>query len=164
MIIPVLYERQKQRGGYLTHADMASVADELGVSLHRINALVTFFPHFKTEPPAEVEVHICRDMSCHLNGSESLIRRMEKWAEATHGKKVEVCGVSCLGRCDRPPAAMVNDQLVASGTEGDLRSVVDAIIKGDTPTVNSDWELAKAKVWRLGHGHLSGQASLRDGP
>ena len=146
MIIPALHERQHQRGGYLTHADMQAVAEELGVPLHRINALVTFFPHFKTEPPAKVEVHICRDMSCHLNGSESLIRRMDQWAEATHGKAVEVCGVSCLGRCDRPPAAMINEQLVASSTEGDLRSVVDAIIRGETPRVNTDWELAKDKV------------------
>jgi NADH:ubiquinone oxidoreductase subunit F (NADH-binding)/NADH:ubiquinone oxidoreductase subunit E len=146
MIIPALYERQKQRGGYLTHADMKAVADELGVPLHRVNALVTFFPHFTTEPPPKVELHVCRDMSCHLNGSVPLTQRLQDWAAKKHGSAVHVCGVSCLGRCDRAPAAMINEQLIASGNEQHLRAAVDAIMEGREPKVDSDWDLAKQKV------------------
>ncbi len=146
MIIPALNERQQRRGGYLTDADMKGVAEELGVPLHRINALVTFFPHFRTDPPPKVEVHVCRDMSCHLNGAVPLTERLHDWAEQTHGDAVEVCGVSCLGRCDRPPAAMVNEQLVASSNEDDLRTTIDAIMAGREPKVDTDWELAKSKV------------------
>jgi NADH:ubiquinone oxidoreductase subunit F (NADH-binding)/NADH:ubiquinone oxidoreductase subunit E len=146
MIIPALNERQKQRGGYLTHADMQAVATDLGVPMHRVNALVTFFPHFQTEPPPKVEVHVCRDMSCHLNGAVPLTERLHDWAQQKHGSAVEVCGVSCLGRCDRPAAAMVNEQLVASSSEKDLQAAVDAIMEGRQPRVDTDWELAKEKV------------------
>jgi formate dehydrogenase/bidirectional [NiFe] hydrogenase diaphorase subunit len=146
MIIPALNERQKQRGGYLTDADMKAVAEDLGVPMHRVNAVVTFFPHFSTEPPPKVEVHVCRDMSCHLHGAVPLTKKLRDWAEKKHGDEVEVCGVSCLGRCDRPPAAMVNEQLIASGKEEDLRSAVDAIMEGREASVDSDWELAKEKV------------------
>ncbi|MCP4887953.1 MAG: NADH-quinone oxidoreductase subunit L [Planctomycetaceae bacterium] len=151
MIIPALYERQKQRGGYLTHADMQSVAEDLGVPMHRVNALVTFFPHFSTEPPPKVEVHVCRDMSCHLNGAVPMTEGLQKWAREKHGEQVEVCGVSCLGRCDRAPAAMVNEQLIASGKTEDLQAAVDAIVEGKTPQVDTDWELAKDKVgkWEM---------------
>ena len=104
-IIPALYDRQQQRGGYLTDADMRTVADRLNVPLYRIQSLVTFFPHFRTTPPAAVEVHICRDMSCHLRNSLKTIHHIESWAKSEFGDKVEVHGVSCLGRCDRAPAA-----------------------------------------------------------
>lgn len=146
MIIPALYQRQKKRGGYLTDADMKSVADELGVPLHRVNSLVTFFPHFTTEPPPKVEVHVCRDMSCHLNGAVPMTERLAAWAEQKYGDEVEVCGVSCLGRCDRPPAVMINEQLVASGSDQSLQAAVTAIMDDKPPKLNSDWELAKAKV------------------
>ncbi|MFK8115506.1 MAG: NAD(P)H-dependent oxidoreductase subunit E [Rubripirellula sp.] len=146
MIIPALNERQKQRGGYLTDGDMKTVADELGVPLHRVNALVTFFPHFTTEPPPKVEVHVCRDMACHLNGAVDMIGELQEWAEKKHGHDVEVCGVSCLGRCDRPPAVMVNEQLVAAGTKEGLISTIDKVVAGEEPEFDSDWELAKEKV------------------
>lgn len=146
MIIPALNERQKQRGGYLTDADMKAVAEELDVPMHRVNALVTFFPHFTTEPPPKVEVHVCRDMSCHLNGSVAMINKVHDWASEKHGDQVEVCGVSCLGRCDRPPAMMVNEQLIASGTEEDLKSAIDSLIAGEDYAFDTDWELAKAKI------------------
>lgn len=146
MIIPALYERQKRRGGYLTDADMKAVAEDLGVPLHRVNAVVTFFPHFNLEPPPKVELHICRDMSCHLNGSVPLTERLKRWAAEEHGEAVEVCGVSCLGRCDRAPAAMINERLVASGDEARLKEAVTAIIDDREPMVDSDWDLAKQKV------------------
>lgn len=148
MIIPALYERQKQRGGYLTRSDMKSVADKLGVPLHRINALVTFFPHFRTDPPPMVDVRICRDMSCHLNGSVDTASRLSDWAAGKYGDDVSVCGVSCLGRCDRPPATMINEQLIASGSDDQLKAAVDAVMAGKEPNVNTDWELAKTKVGR----------------
>lgn len=151
MIIPALYERQKQRGGYLTRADMQAVADDLGVPMHRVNALVTFFPHFRTDPPPKVEVHICRDMSCHLRGAVPMTEQLQQWAQQEHGDAVEVCGTSCLGRCDRAPAAIVNEQLVAATDEAKLREVITAALADRPADVSTDWELAEAKVgsWDL---------------
>ncbi|KAA1261735.1 NADH-quinone oxidoreductase subunit 1 [Rubripirellula obstinata] len=146
MIIPALYERQKKRGGYLTSADMHNVADELGVPLHRVNSLVTFFPHFRTDPPPKVTVHVCRDMSCHLHGGVELKDKLTQWATQTHQQNVEVCGVSCLGRCDRAVAAMVNDNLVAATDLDRLKRVVDDLMDDRTPSYDSDAELVTPKV------------------
>lgn len=157
MIIPALYDRQKKRGGYLTKADMRAVADELGVPLHRVNSLVTFFPHFRTDPPPKVSVHVCRDMSCHLNGSVAMTNKLSDWAARQHGNNVEVCGVSCLGRCDRPVAAIVNEELVATADFDRLTEVVDTILAGKTPQFNTDEELAKAKVGKWDMDIYGGQ-------
>ncbi len=111
MIIQALNRYQKNRGGYLTEKDMHAVADELQVPLYKVQELVTFFPHYRTTPPPCVEVHVCRDMACHLRGSVPAIEQLEAWAHDTYGDKVHVSGVSCLGRCDRAPAALVNEKL-----------------------------------------------------
>ncbi len=114
MIIPALHERQDARGGYLTDADLRAVADEVGVPMHRVYAVVSFFPHFRMDPPPKVEVHVCRDMSCHRRGSVAMIDSLHEWAEHQYGEQVEVCGVSCLGRCDRAPAALINDNCLSA--------------------------------------------------
>jgi len=148
LIIPALHAYQQRRGGYLTKADMGAVAAETGLPLYRIHSVVSFFPHFRTEPPPKVQVHVCQDMACHRNGALQRIDEIKTWSRAEHGDEVQICGVSCLGRCDRPPAAMINDQLIAGSDSTRLRAEITAVLKGQMPHVDSDWELAKEKVGR----------------
>ncbi|KAA5543900.1 NADH-quinone oxidoreductase subunit L [Roseiconus nitratireducens] len=148
MIIPALHERQNARGGYLTSADMAAVAAEINQPLHRIQAVVSFYPHFRTEPPPKACVKICRDMACHLNGSVSMTERMKAWCQQEHGAEVEVEGVSCLGRCDRPPAATINDQLITAGDEARMKAAITSVLRDEDPQPDLDWDLAEPKVGR----------------
>ncbi len=145
-IIPALHERQKNRGGYLTHADMESIAEEAGVPLHRVQAVASFFPHFRMDEPPKVEVHVCRDMSCHLNGSVRLRRRLAEWARDKYGPEVEIEGQSCLGRCDRAPAVIINESLFVGRSEAELKAAIDGYMTGNLVKPNSDWELAREKV------------------
>ncbi|EMI44349.1 NAD(P)H-dependent oxidoreductase subunit E [Rhodopirellula sp. SWK7] len=142
MIIPALHERQHQRG-YLTRSDLVEIAQECNVPLYRVNEVVSFFPHFRTTPPPKVVVEVCRDMTCHLRGSVPMIEQLSARAKNQFGEQVEVRGVSCLGRCDRAPAAMINEKLFACV---DSRRVEDAVIAGinDRKTrSDSDWDTAK---------------------
>lgn len=138
MIIPTLYRYQKRRGGYLTRDDLRRVASQLRVPLYRVQALVSFYPHFRTEPPRPVSLHICRDMSCHLRGSAAMIPALQRHGQDQHGDRVEVCGVSCLGRCDRAPAAMLNERLYVSRSEKELRQLIDSAVDGQLPQADSD--------------------------
>jgi len=151
MIIPALHERQHARGGYLTDADMRAVAEDVGVPLHRVNAVVTFFPHFRTDPPPKVQVHVCRDMSCHRRGSVMMIERLTQWAKKNHGTDVEVCGVSCLGRCDRAPAVIINEELFVDRRDDELREAINCFIADQPANPDTDWELAKPKIgtWEM---------------
>jgi NADH:ubiquinone oxidoreductase subunit F (NADH-binding)/NADH:ubiquinone oxidoreductase subunit E len=152
-IVPALKTRQTARGGYLTEPDMKAVAEQFGVPMHRVEALVTFFPHFSTEPPPKVALHVCRDMTCHLNGSVAMTEKVHDWAQQKHGDTVHVCGVSCLGRCDRPPAAMVHAAgvtdgeklLVARGAQ-DLMDAIDALVDGRQPVLDTDAAHAQQQV------------------
>ena len=74
--------------------------------------MASFFPAFRQErnKPADVEVEVCRDMTCHLRGAAALLAADGLPALAaglsTPEREVRVEGVSCLGRCDRAPVAV----------------------------------------------------------
>lgn len=147
MIIQALNSRQRKHG-FLTEEDLQSVAEELGVRLHQVQALVSFFPHYRTEPPAKVEVHVCRDMSCHLRGSLPMIEQLKTWASDCHGADVHVSGVSCLGRCDRAPAALINEKLYVLRDAAELQTIVESHLNNQPLPANTDRELAASKVGR----------------
>src|SRR5579864_6749663 len=101
-LVPAL-QRIQHQFGYLKREELEQAARELEVPLYRLQAVASFFPHFRLSPPKKVVVSICRDMACHLAGAPAMIEGLRSLA----GENVEIRGVSCVGRCDRAPAACV---------------------------------------------------------
>ena len=98
----------QERIGYLKREDLESLSARLDVPLHRIHEVVSFFPHFRLHPPPPVEVHVCRDIACHLRGAPGCVAALEAVANEFGGEaRVKVESVSCLGRCDGAPAALI---------------------------------------------------------
>jgi NADH:ubiquinone oxidoreductase subunit F (NADH-binding)/NADH:ubiquinone oxidoreductase subunit E len=107
MIVPALLEIQN-RYGYLPPEELEFLALRAHVPLYRVQELTTFFPHFRREPPPRVSLHICQSMTCHLRGAPALLQSARQMAQQKGANQLEVCGVSCLGRCDRAPVAIVS--------------------------------------------------------
>lgn len=104
MIVQALHAIQ-ERHGYLPRKELVHLADRIDAPLFRIEEVASFFPHFRKTPPPELEVRICRDMACCLRGSHKLAEQLRTTLKDKPGWSV--CEVSCLGRCDRAPAAIV---------------------------------------------------------
>ena len=68
MIVKQLRAIQEHHG-YLPKEQIVKLAAQLDVPLHRLHEVISFFPHFRLEPPPDVEVHVCRDQACHLRGA-----------------------------------------------------------------------------------------------
>jgi formate dehydrogenase/NADH-quinone oxidoreductase subunit F len=109
-LIPLLSDVQHERG-HLSEATLRELAHTHTIPLHRLQELVSFYPHFRTTPPPRVELAVCRDVSCWLAGGEECSRRLHELRAAD----VEVREVSCVGRCDRAPAATINGIPVPAG-------------------------------------------------
>lgn len=105
MLVPAL-QRIQHEHGYLKREALEQFSRDSGVPLYRLQAVASFFPHFQLTPPRPVVVRVCRDMACHLAGSAEMIAGLQ----ARCGEQVTVEGVSCLGRCDRAPAASATVQ------------------------------------------------------
>ena len=98
----------QERCGYLPRPELEALSVRLKVPLYRLNEVISFFPHFRMEPPPDVEVHVCRDLACHLRGAPGCLRSLKEVAAEFGGEaQVKVEGVSCLGRCDGAPAVLI---------------------------------------------------------
>ena len=94
-------ERLQEREGWLPEPSLRALAQELGVPLHRVESVSTFYTHFRRTPPPKREVRVCRDLSCMLAGGVNARAALE----AAFGDDTEVVEVSCLGRCEHAPVA-----------------------------------------------------------
>src|SRR6188472_3349776 len=110
-LIPALHRIQHQFG-YLKREALQQFSEESGVPLYRLHSVASFFPHFQLTPPKAVTLKICRDMACHMSGAGETLRELQN---SLGNGQVAVQGVSCLGRCDRAPAACVS----SAGAEHD---------------------------------------------
>src|SRR5215510_14330720 len=111
IIVSELREIQ-HKFGFLPMEELHALAAKLKVPVYQLHGVASFFPHFRLHPPAPVEVRVCADMSCHLNGAKELLAAFN--GEAGRVSGVDVSTVSCLGRCDRAPAAAIGEQIIES--------------------------------------------------
>jgi len=148
-LVPALTRIQRDFG-FLKREALEEFSKDSGIPLYRLQAVASFFPHFRLSPPKKITLRVCRDMSCHLAGSAAMLRKLEP-AQDEH---VSVEGASCLGRCDRAPAACVqlrgaeHEAYFLGRTAAELREILDGY-RGDSPPEcdhDGDQEYA-ARAW-----------------
>jgi NADH:ubiquinone oxidoreductase subunit F (NADH-binding)/NADH:ubiquinone oxidoreductase subunit E len=106
-LIPPLTEIQR-RHGWLPRDELVALSREWRRPLYEIEGLISFYPHFRTEPPERAELAVCQDLSCWLQGGAERLAELRE----RHGDDVELHEVSCLGRCDVAPATAVDERPV----------------------------------------------------
>jgi formate dehydrogenase/NADH-quinone oxidoreductase subunit F len=105
-LIPALNAIQ-ERVGWLPREELVTLSREVHRPLYEIEGLVSFYPHFRTDPPVRAELRVCHDLSCWLRGADERIAAIKERYGADPA--VEVVEGSCLGRCDIAPACTVNE-------------------------------------------------------
>jgi NADH:ubiquinone oxidoreductase subunit F (NADH-binding) len=128
-----LHELQEIHG-YLTPELLQALARQERVPLYRLQGLVSFYPHFRTAPPPRLDVAVCRDMACWLADGPKDCARLRQELNTVAG--AEVREVSCLGRCEMAPAALVNG----------VPAPVNGLNAGNLETVS--YNLPALRRWR----------------
>jgi formate dehydrogenase/NADH-quinone oxidoreductase subunit F len=105
-LIPALNAIQ-ERVGWLPREELVALSRDVHRPLYEIEGLISFYPHFRTDPPKQVQLRVCHDLSCWLRGADERITRLKE----RYGTDADVEFVegSCLGRCDIAPACTVNE-------------------------------------------------------
>jgi len=129
-LIAALNDLQHEHG-WLPPETLNELSARRGVALYEIQAVASFYPHFHTEKPPARDVAVCRDVACHIRGGEALHDSLRR---ALADDDVSVRPVSCLGRCDLPPAVCVDD-VPLDGSDADR---IARIAKGDEALVEAE--------------------------
>src|SRR5215471_17628393 len=160
-LIPALNAIQ-ERLGWLPREELVALSRDVRRPLYEIEGLISFYPHFRTEPPARVTLRACHDLSCWLQGADQRIAALRERYGAD--ADIEVAEASCLGRCDTPPAVAVNecpgaiaeaDALIAAARAGHLAAYSPRSYASGAPWPNDPYP-ARAERYRVLRAVLSG--------
>lgn len=127
-LIPALHLAQAEVG-YLPRETQNEVARLFGIDPNEVNAVVTFYDMFFEEPCGKHILHVCKNVSCMLRGSDELLQKLcQKLQVAPHGTTADgeftVIPSECLGACDRAPMMLADEKVVGPIKEGDLDKIL----------------------------------------
>jgi formate dehydrogenase beta subunit len=166
-LIPELNAIQA-RLGWLPREELVALGRELRRPLYEIEGLVSFYPHFRTDPPAKVAVHGCHDLTCWLAGADERLAALQTRLDGE--ADVEFTEVSCLGRCDTAPAVAVNehpapladtDALVAAARADALGHSEPTPSGRDRPWPNDPYSAGEER-YRVLRSLLTGERNAQD--
>ncbi len=113
-LIPILQSVQDHKG-FLSEAIIREVGDYLDISVNKIYGVATFYDNFRFGPVGRYHIRLCHGTACHVAGSATLLKELEKLLRIGDGEtdkaglfSLEV--VSCVGACGLAPLIEVNDE------------------------------------------------------
>lgn len=106
-LLPVLHEVMEELG-HIARDDVETIADLLNLSVAEVHGVVSFYHDFRTEPPAEHLVALCRGEACQSVGAQALY---DGARSGGLGTSVEVTEVFCLGNCALGPSGTLDGRL-----------------------------------------------------
>ncbi|WP_019936880.1 formate dehydrogenase subunit gamma [Bordetella sp. FB-8] len=129
-LLPILHAVQHELG-HIPPDAVPEIAAALNLSRAEVHGVITFYPHFRSEPGARHTLEVCRAESCQAMGAEALAGH----ARARLGcdfHAVSADGafalepVYCLGLCAQSPAVMLDGQPHARVTAARLDRLLEA--------------------------------------
>lgn len=129
LLIPTLHEVQNEQG-WVSMDSMRSIGEFLNLPLSKVREVASFYTMFKLEPQGKVDVQICTNISCWLNGADKLVACASKKlgihaGETTKDGKFTLSQVECLAACGTAPAMMINEDYHENLTEESLVNLLD---------------------------------------
>lgn len=127
-LIPALHLAQAE-AGYLPIDVQQEVADLFGIALNEVHSVVTFYDMFYEEPVGKHVIHVCKNVSCMLRGSDALLQKLchhlnVSPREMTADGEFTVIPSECLAACDRAPMMLVDDEVVGPVPLDDVEKVL----------------------------------------
>ncbi len=106
-VVKILRALQAEHGR-LTSPLIADVARELRMPESQVHGIATFYSMLTTPAPQERTIRVCDGPYCMMRGAGDLLCQIQ----AELGASWTITRTSCLGLCDRAPAALVRDSQV----------------------------------------------------
>lgn len=102
--------------GFIPPDAVPLIAAGLNLSRAEVHGVLTFYHHFRSTPPGEHVVQLCRAEACQSMHAEQLAAHVKKrlgigFHETTQDGLISLEPVYCLGNCACSPAIMIDDEL-----------------------------------------------------
>lgn len=114
-LLPILHGIQDAIG-YIPSDYVPDIAKALSLSRAEVHGVISFYHYFRTTPPGQTTIQLCRAESCQAMGSEQVEAHVKNklginFHETTADGKYSLEPVYCLGNCACSPAMLVDNAL-----------------------------------------------------
>jgi NADH-quinone oxidoreductase subunit E len=134
VVIPALWQAQKQHDGWLPQKAIEAVAARLGMPLIRVMEVATFYTMFNLEPVGRYFIQLCGTVPCHVKGAldlkQVLLDRIGDQHHVTPDGNFAWLEVECLGACCNAPMVQINDDYYEDLTPDLLIKLMDDLAAG----------------------------------
>lgn len=129
LLLPLLHEIQEEHG-WLSIDSMKAAGEFLNLPLSKVREVASFYTMYKLEPCGKVDVQICTNISCWLNGSDQLVSCAEKklgikTGETTKDGKFTLSQVECLASCGTAPVVQMNQDYFENISTEEFSKLLD---------------------------------------
>jgi formate dehydrogenase subunit gamma len=112
-LLPILHAIQ-DHFGYVPEFAVPVLAKALNLSRAEVHGVITFYHFFRTTPPGEHTLFVCRAEACQAMGARALERHVREklkvdFHETTADGRYSLEPVYCLGNCACSPAVMIDE-------------------------------------------------------
>jgi NADH:ubiquinone oxidoreductase subunit E len=128
-LIPLLQDVQETYG-YVPPETIEPIAAALKVFPSQVQGVITFYAGFALKPKGKYVLKLCRGTACHVKGSRSILRLMQKELDLKEGEtspdyQFTLETAACLGACFLAPAMMVNQTYFGKLAPTKVTSILD---------------------------------------
>ena len=133
-ILPLLWQAQKQGGGWLSEPAIRCVADMLDMPYMRALEVATFYSMFNLSPVGEYFIQLCGTTPCWLRGADDLKdvcrRQIGEPGDISEDGKLSWLEVECLGACVNAPMVQINDDFYEDLTADTFERLLEDLRHG----------------------------------
>jgi NADH:ubiquinone oxidoreductase subunit E len=102
--------------GYLPAEVQNFIAEQMGLSLSRVNSVLSFYSFFSTRPKGKYTVAVCLGTACYVRGGKDVLSKLKDVlgidvGETTEDKVFSLSVMRCIGACGLAPAMTINNKV-----------------------------------------------------
>ena len=144
----------QEHEGYVSADALAAIAYLVDETPATVESTISFYTLLYRRPVGKYVVQICRNLSCMLNGAETIMAyAREKLGlhhlETTGDGLISYEEVECLAACDRAPCAQVNLEFVYDVTRESIDAMVAAIGAGTYEVAPLAQTVPPGRTWKV---------------
>ncbi|MEI6678432.1 MAG: NAD(P)H-dependent oxidoreductase subunit E [Mariniphaga sp.] len=102
--------------GYLPADVQHFIADQMELSISKVNSVLTFYSFFSTQPKGKYTVSICLGTACYVRGGKEVLSKLKSVlgidvGATTEDKIFSLSVMRCIGACGLAPAMTINNKV-----------------------------------------------------
>lgn len=115
--------------GYLPKEVQQFIAQEMKLSLSKVNSVLSFYSFFSTQPKGKYTVAVCLGTACYVRGGKDVLNKLKEVlsievGETTEDKMFSLSVMRCIGACGLAPAMTINGKVYKQVSPNKIQGIL----------------------------------------